>query len=198
MINHRVNSIFKSIIFIVILIFLIIAFIAFQIIYFGIKSKPKKSDCIIILGCKVKGNDPTPFLKWRLDEGLNLYRKGYGKYIIASGAKGPGENISEGKAMEKYLLQKGVDKRFIIIEDKSKNTLENIKFSKNKMDINNLKSSIIVSNKYHLKRAEILCKREGIKASYSGVFVKPYISHEIVGFIREIPAFLVYYFKIPN
>lgn len=178
-----------------ILAILIITILASKIIYFGVKSQPQKSDCIIILGCKVKGNDPTPFLQWRLDEGLRLYNEGDGKYIIVSGSKGPGENISEAEAMEKYLVQKGVDKNFIILEDKSKNTLENIKFSEKKMEDNNLKSSIIVSNKYHLKRAELLCQKEGIKASYSGVFVKPHMSHEIVGFLREIPALLVYYVK---
>ncbi|EPY2303609.1 MULTISPECIES: YdcF family protein [Clostridium] len=195
MINNKFKKIFKGFIFFMILAILIITILASKIIYFGVKSQPKKSDCIIILGCKVKGNDPTPFLQWRLDEGLRLYNEGYGKYIIVSGAKGPGENISEAKAMEKYLVQKGVDKNFIILEDKSKNTLENIKFSKKKMEDNNLKSSIIVSDKYHLKRAELLCQKEGIKASYSGVFVKPYMSHEIVGFLREIPALLVYYVK---
>ncbi|MGO5072570.1 YdcF family protein [Clostridium sporogenes] len=195
MINYKFKKIFKGFIFFIILAFLIIVILASKIIYFGVKSQPQKSDSIIILGCKVKGNDPTPFLQWRLDEGLRLYNEGYGKYIIVSGAKGPGENISEAEAMEKYLIQKGVDKNFIILEDKSKNTLENIKFSKKKMEDNNLKSSIIVSNKYHLKRAELLCQKEGIKASYSGVFVKPHMCHEIVGFLREIPALLVYYGK---
>ncbi|EPY2272530.1 YdcF family protein [Clostridium sporogenes] len=195
MINYKSKKIFKGFIFFIILAILIITILASKIIYFGVKSQPQKSDSIIILGCKVKGNDPTPFLQWRLDEGLRLYNEGYGKYIIVSGSKGPGENISEAEAMEKYLVQKGVDKNFIILEDKSKNTLENIKFSKKKMEDNNLKSSIIVSNKYHLKRAELLCQKEGIKASYSGVFVKPHMSHEIVGFLREIPALLVYYVK---
>ncbi|EPY2283213.1 YdcF family protein [Clostridium sporogenes] len=195
MINYKSKKMFKGFIFFIILAILIITILASKIIYFGVKSQPQKSDSIIILGCKVKGNDPTPFLQWRLDEGLRLYNEGYGKYIIVSGSKGPGENISEAEAMEKYLVQKGVDKNFIILEDKSKNTLENIKFSKKKMEDNNLKSSIIVSNKYHLKRAELLCQKEGIKASYSGVFVKPHMSHEIVGFLREIPALLVYYVK---
>ncbi len=44
-----------------ILVILIIIILASKIIYFGFKSQPQKSDSIIILGCKVKGNDPTPF-----------------------------------------------------------------------------------------------------------------------------------------
>ncbi len=62
--------------------------------------------------------------------------------------------------MQKYLVQKGVDKKFIILEDKSRNTLENIKFSKKKMEDNNLSSSIIVSNKYHLKEQNYYAKRK--------------------------------------
>ncbi|EJO5349492.1 YdcF family protein [Clostridium botulinum] len=195
MINYKFKKVFKGIIFFVIIAILIVIFFGYKIVYFGVKSKPQKSDCIIVLGCKVRGNDPTPFLKWRTEEGLRLYNEGYGKYIIVSGSKGPGENISEAEAMKRYLVKKGIDKKFIILEDKSKNTLENIKFSKKKMQENGLDSTIIVSNKYHLKRAELLCEKQDIKASYSGVFVKPYMSHEIVGFLREIPALLVYYIK---
>ncbi|EJP6472917.1 YdcF family protein [Clostridium botulinum] len=195
MTDYKLKKIFKCFIFFMVLVILLVIVLAAKIIYFGVKSYPEKSDSIIILGCKVKENDPTPFLQWRIEEGLRLYNEGYGKYIIVSGAKGPGENISEAEAMKKYLVQKGVDKKFIILEDKSQNTLENIKFSKKKMEENNLKSSIIVSNKYHLKRAELLCRKEGIKASYSGILVRPYISHEITGFFREIPALLIYYIK---
>lgn len=167
---------------------------AFQVIHFGESAKPQKSDCIIVLGCKVYGNTPSPFLIWRTDEGIRLFKEGYGKYLIVSGGKGEGESISEAEAMKRYLVSKGVDPSKIILEDKSASTMANLINSKSIMEKKNLKTAIIVSNKYHLKRASLMAADEGIKASYSGVFVKPYKSHEFVGYLREVPALMKYYF----
>jgi uncharacterized SAM-binding protein YcdF (DUF218 family) len=175
-----------------------VAFIAtlvttFQIFYFGESAKPKKSDCIIVLGCQVYGMTPSPFLAWRTEQALKLYKEGYGKYIIVSGGKGPGENISEAEAMKRYLLSKGVEASRILIEDKSGSTMANLINSKAIMDKEELKTAVIVSNKYHLKRASLMAKQQNINGSYSGVFVKPYKYHEFIGYIREIPALIKYY-----
>jgi len=47
---------------------LIAIFIEVDVINFGMKEKPKKSDCIMVLGCQVKGANPSPFLQERLKE----------------------------------------------------------------------------------------------------------------------------------
>lgn len=63
------------------------------------------------------------------------------------------------------------------------------------MEENSLKTAIIISNKFHLKRASVIAKRVGIEASFSGVFVKRYMGDEIYGFLREVPALLYLYLK---
>ena len=179
--------------------YLLIAFILLMIlmeadiIIFGLRSKPIKSDCIIILGCSVYGTNPSPFLKSRLMEGINLFKEGYAGYIIVSGGKGPGEDISEADAMKSFILSKGLKEENIIVEDKSKTTMENLTFSKEKMKEKNFKSAIVVSNKYHLKRVSLMVKRLNINGSYSGVFLKQYKGLEVKGFIREVPALIKYY-----
>lgn len=168
----------------------------YQIISFALYEKPKKSDVIIVLGCAVYGNTPSPFFKERLDEALRLYKEGYGKYIIVSGGKGPGENISEAEAGKEYLLKNGIPEKIILTDNKSLSTYENLLFSKEIMDKNSLKTAIIISNKFHLKRASVIAKRIGIDASYSGVLLKRYmLSDEAYGFLREIPALLYTYLK---
>lgn len=182
-------------------IFAIIAFIvtvvltALDIIYFGNTAAPRKSDCIIVLGCRVYGSTPSEFLVSRVEKGFELYKNGYGKYIIVSGGKGSGENISEAEAMKRYLISKGMDSSKILMDDKSASTIANLINSKSIMKKNNLKTAVIVSNKYHLKRASLMAEHEGIDSSYSGVFVTSHKYDEIVGYIREIPA-LVKYFVI--
>ncbi|WP_129724012.1 YdcF family protein [Xylanivirga thermophila] len=179
----------RAVIFKILMIFLV-SFIVLEssIILFGIQASPYKADCIIILGCSVYGNIPSPLLMARLDEGLRLYNAGYADYIIVSGGKGQGENISEAQAMKEYLSKHGIDEEKIIMEDRSFSTIQNISYSKAKMDERGLRTSIIVSNKFHLKRSSIIAKRLGMDASYSGVFVKQHKCSEIKGFIREVPA----------
>lgn len=160
---------------------------------YGKNARPEKSDCIIVLGCQVYGTVPSPFLKSRLMEGIRLYNQGFGRYIIVSGAMGPGEDITEAQAMKDYLVQNGINPSAIIMEDKASSTYDNIINSKDLMDKYNLKSAVIVSNSYHLKRASLIAEKSGIKGSYSGVFVDDYRLHEIKGFLREIPALLKYY-----
>ena len=187
------KKLFKIALGIILIIIFIIIITSISIYNFGWNSKPVKSDTAIILGCQVYGSEPSPFLKWRCDEGLRLYKDGIVSKIIVSGGKGQGENISEAQAMKVYLVSKGMDESDIIIEDKSASTAANLINSNKIMKQYNLKTAVIVSNKYHLKRASLIAKSLGINASYSGVFVTPYKNHEYYGFIREIPALMKYY-----
>lgn len=164
------------------------------VVAFGYFSKPAKSDCIIVLGCMVYGQDPSPFLKERLNEAIRLYNSGYAGYIIVSGGQGKGENISEAEAMKIYLIEKGIKKEKIIKENISKNTYENLNNSKQIMDKMHFKTAIIVSNKFHLFRAKTVAEKLKINSTYSGVFVKRYIYHEAYGFLREPLGLVKYYF----
>ena len=93
-------------------------------------------DYIIILGCQIsKDNKPLPLLRGRIDRAVefaeNQYKK-TGKILkfVVSGGKGGDEKISEAEAMRNYLLEKGISQDRILLENESKNTLENMKFSK--------------------------------------------------------------------
>lgn len=187
------NRVKKVIIYVILFGIIVTLGLGMNIYLFGKNSKAEKSDCIIILGCSVYGETPSTFLQWRIEEGYRLYKKGYGKYILASGGKGPGENISEAEAMKRYLMSKGIKEEYIIKEDKSTTTMENLKNCKNMMEKKNLKNAVVVSNKYHLKRASLMTNKVGIDSSFSGVYVVAHKNHEIYGFIREIPALLKFY-----
>nr|WP_244833028.1 YdcF family protein [Clostridium sp. BJN0001] len=173
--------------------FAIIILVGFNVESFGKNAKAEKADCIIVLGCSVYGDTPSPFLSWRIEEGERLIKEGYADYIIASGGKGSGENISEGEAIKRELSENGIDEEKIIVEDESESTMENLINSKKIMDEKGFKTAIIVSNKFHLKRASLMAEKINLNASYSGVYVTPYKNHERIGFLREIPAVIRFY-----
>lgn len=86
--------------------------------------------------------------------------------MVVSGGQGIDEDIPEAHAMERYLIDNGIEKNRIIIEDKSTTTFENLKFSLNKIKGVDNKEEIkvlIATNKYHVFRGKLLAKRLGMK-----------------------------------
>ena len=159
------------------------------------KHKPKyNKDYIIILGCKIK-NDGTlpPLLKGRVDRAIEfskLQKENSNKDIIfvPSGGKGNDEIISEGEAIKNYLIEQDINKNKILLEDKSKNTYQNIKYSYKL--INNKDANIAFSTtNYHVFRAgNIACNQ---KINIEGIGSKTKSYFWINAFIREFIATLV-------
>ena len=155
----------------------------------AVKKKVKyDKDYIIILGCQIKKDGTlTPLLKGRVDKALefrNNQLKETNKDLtfIPSGGKGPDEKISEAKAMKNYLLEAGIKEKNILIDDKSTNTYENIKFS-NKL-IKNKKANIAYSTtNYHVLRAGLIATEQGLKLEGIGAKTKAYFW--VNAFIRE-------------
>lgn len=138
-------------------------------------NKPKKDqDFIIVLGSRVFGDKVPPLLASRIDRAITFYNEqstvSFSPKIIFSGGQGSDEEASEGLAMQKYALSKGIPSKDTIIEDKSVNTLQNMKFSKVIMD--NLKpdgyKSIFVTNNYHVFRASIYARIANLKSNGLG------------------------------
>ena len=161
-------------------------------IIIAIKSIKKKleynKDYMIILGCKInKDKSLPPLLKGRVDKALEFRNKqleetGKDLIFIPSGGKGSDESISEALAMKKYLLEKGIKEGNILIEDKSRNTYENIKFSNKLINNKNVNIAFSTTN-YHVFRAGLLAHEQGIKIDGIGSKTKTYFW--INAFIRE-------------
>ena len=153
-------------------------------------------DFVIILGSKVMSDGTlTPLLKGRVDKAIDFGNKQYEmskkKIIyIPSGGKGSDENISEAEAMKKYLIEKGINKNQIIIENKSTSTIENMKFSKQIIDEKEKNAKICFSTtNYHVFRSGVIANREGIDCEGIGSKTKWYFYTNAL--IREFIANIV-------
>ncbi len=91
---------------------------------------PGNADYLIILGARVKGSVPSLSLQYRIDKAAEYLSANKQTVAIVSGGKGPGEEISEAKAMQQGLIAQGIEEARIMMEDKSTTTHENIVFSK--------------------------------------------------------------------
>ena len=163
-------------------------------IFVNLRIKRKEYNAIIVLGgYLVYGNQLTRALKKRLNLAINIYKKQKNKpKIIVSGGKIRQETITEAEAMAQYLLENNIPEKDIIKEDKSKNTLENFKFSRKKLEELNIHNNIaFVSSNFHILRAKIYASRFKIKAKGEGSKTLWYYFPE--AFINEYLAILVLY-----
>ena len=158
--------------------------------------KPRyNKDFIIILGCAIKADGtPLPLLKGRIDKALefrNKQKEQTGKELIfvTSGGQGKNEVISESASMKKYLLEHGVPESQIIEEDKSTNTYQNMKFSKEKIDAVNPNGKIaFATTNYHVFRSGIFARNVNMRAVGMGAKTKTYfwpnaLVREIIGLL---------------
>lgn len=116
----------------------------------------EKSDCIIGLGC-----EDLNIAKIAVD----LYKKGYSNKIIFSGGLGKVTrniwNEPEANKFAEYAIKNGVPKERIYIENKSTNTGDNFRFTKEliKQERLEVKSCIVVCKPYVEKRVEATLKK---------------------------------------
>jgi uncharacterized SAM-binding protein YcdF (DUF218 family) len=151
----------------------------------------KKADCILILGAGVNGSTLSLSLQSRLDTALAYLTDHPSLPIVVSGGQGSGEDISEAEAMRRYLTDHGIPNDQIYVEDQSRNTAENMQFSKALMEMEqiNHQTVAVVSNEFHLYRAKRLAASTGIQAI--GVAAEtPYLMLRVNYFIREAFALL--------
>lgn len=119
-------------------------------------------DYVIVLGAQVREDGPSAVLKYRLDAALEYLNKNPNTICIVSGGKGKNEPFSEAEGMAGYLVQNGVDKERIILEDRSLNTVQNIQNSKELMK-ESYQGVGIITNNFHMFRALQLAKSQGLE-----------------------------------
>ena len=141
----------------------------------------------------MNGSTPSNSLKYRLEAAIDYHQIFPTTPIIVSGGRGNGEEISEAKAMKKYLVDKGINESLIIEEDKSTNTNENIIYSKKIIDsLNKSSYSVtIITNGFHCYRSQLLANKHNLIAhTYSAkenLYTAPhYYIREFFGCLKDI------------
>ncbi len=160
---------------------------------------PMDRDYIIILGCAIRGDGTlTPLLKGRVDSAVSFEKQQYrttGKHavFVPSGGQGADEVISEGEAMENYLKSIGIPEERIAREDKSTNTLENMKLSKEIIDGmsgGEEKKIAFSTSGYHVFRGYIMARKNDMEDA-KGIAAKTKLYFFPNAFLREFVGLIV-------
>ena len=131
-------------------------------------------DYIITLGAAIRNGQPTTPLILRMNAALEYLENNPDTVCVASGGQGPAESSSEAACIAGYLTENGIDPSRILIEDQSRDTEENI--ANSFVMIPDGTSVGIVSNSFHLYRAELIAKLQG-----HTVLPVPAVTYPILG-----------------
>lgn len=117
------------------------------------KSIPQ-ADAAIVLGAALWSDKPSPGLRERLEYANNLYKQGKVKYLLLSGGLDHnGSTLTEAEGMRNYLVEKGIPKDRLVLENDARSTYENLLFSKPIAKSKGWNHLIIVTNDYHSPRS---------------------------------------------
>jgi uncharacterized SAM-binding protein YcdF (DUF218 family) len=178
--------------------FLLVSYVLYAFVY-GLLARTGGADFVVVLGAGLRPDGAvTPLLANRLNRGREVWaaldrRAGDTKpLLVVSGGKGDDERVSEASAMAAYLTARGVPADRLLLEDKSRNTEENLLFSKAIIDeIRPGARVTIVTSDFHAFRAALLARRLGLRGQVAGARVAGYYRPSAV--LREFAAVFLQY-----
>ncbi len=164
----------------------------------GVEHEPAlDADYIIILGCRIREDGTLyPLIRGRVDRALAFWRKqkdatGKEAVFIPSGGKGANEPIAEAEAMRRYLLSQGIPEEKILAETASRDTMENMQFSKKLIEEQNPQAKVVfATTNYHVFRSGIISRQAGFAPEGIGARTKWYFWPN--AFVREVVGMVVY------
>lgn len=150
-----------------VILFAAVVFAAVEgVIVFNAVKKPEAgAEYVLVLGAKVNGTTPSKSLMQRINSAYDYLVDNPSAKAIVCGGKGSDEAISEAEAMKRTLVSKGIDEERIIMEDKSTNTEENIRFALEYIDDKDSKT-VVTTNSYHVFRAVSIARKAGFTNVY--------------------------------
>ena len=148
-------------------------------------------DVIVVLGAQVWPDGPSVSLKYRLDTALRYLEENERTVCIVSGGQGSNEPCTEAEEMSRYLTQHGIAPERILMEDRSENTVENIRFSMMLLDLKQSRTGIVTNN-FHVYRSVAIARKQGLEqvcgiAAPSSAFYLPNnMFREAFGIVKDI------------
>lgn len=186
------------------LVLVILGLLAFGAleVYIGLHSRDRMAgdpQVMVIFGCQMRKDGPSILLRDRLDTALDYLEDHPDMKIVVTGGKGDDEHISEAQGMYDYLTARGVDGAQIFMEDKSRNTWQNINNTFALMEREGWELTddvLLVSSGFHLARIELLWDRVRTGILRDEVYSDQYIS-TLAAPVSHAPSRVQMFFREP-
>jgi uncharacterized SAM-binding protein YcdF (DUF218 family) len=166
----------------------IVGLLTAAVILYGMTDRAQPADVIIVLGSGLRRDSrPGPALIRRAQRAAELYAQGYAPAIICTGGYTDGRTRSEADGCREVLEASGVPAEAIFLEERSRSTEENAFYAEPIMQANGWRTAVLVSDGYHLLRAQWIFSQEGITV-YPSPAPPPLRLALAVAIAREIVA----------
>jgi uncharacterized SAM-binding protein YcdF (DUF218 family) len=116
---------------------------------------------ILVPGMRLTAGEPNPDFRLRLQRAQLLHQQ-HGYQLLLLGGTTAGESLSEAASGQQFLIAHGVPASSIGLEDRSRNTLENLHNAREQLHDANIKFYALISNRYHLARCQALAAGLGM------------------------------------
>lgn len=115
------------------------------------ESKPtNQQDCQAVDAIvAISGGDTTA----RTAQAISMYKEGWGKWLVFSGAAADKAGPSNAEAMKRQALQEGIPSSRILVDETSETTRQNAANSATIISEHDIHSVILVTSAYHQRRA---------------------------------------------
>lgn len=161
--------------------FLLVSYVLYGFVYGLLTAMSGRAEFVVVLGAGLKQDGtPSPLLAKRLNKAraVATSQAARGKpapTMVLSGGKGDDERVAEAEAMRAYLASRGGTPGDILLEDRSRNTWENLRFSRDLMDqVSPDARCVIVTSNFHVLRTALLARSLGIRGQVTGAPVAWY------------------------
>jgi uncharacterized SAM-binding protein YcdF (DUF218 family) len=124
-------------------------------------------DAIVVLGAAQYDGRPSPQLRARLDHVVRLWNVPVAPLVVVTGGKQIGDRFTEAEASRDYLVSKGVPVEVIVIESRGTSTYQSLEAVRDEARLNQWNDVVLVSDPYHLKRAQLVASELGMAAEVS-------------------------------
>ena len=157
-------------------------------------TEPIKSDAIIVLGAAQFDGVPSPVLEARLVEAKRVFENKLAPRILTVGSRAPGDRTTEAASGFSWLVDQGVNKKFVDSIPYGRDTFASTKSYVSVMKKLNLKSAVIVTDQYHCLRATTMASDLGISATCAPTRTGPAstTNSSFRYLVRETGAYLAY------
>jgi len=139
----------------------------------GNRDDRQNADAIVVLGAAQYDGRPSPVFRARLDHAVDLYEAGVARYLVVTGGKAEGDRTTEGAAAQAFAIARGVPASAILVEDRSRTTLESLHTVAAMLRERKLSTAIFVSDRTHMLRVLRIARDEGITAYGSPTATSP-------------------------
>ncbi len=176
---YTVNTLFVA--------FAIYGIIVSSFMIAGMNQSPPVNSTAVVLGAQVMpGGNPSTMLGGRIMAAEKYLRENPKSKAVLSGGQGKGEPVSEARCMYDNLLKLGVSPDRLILEEKSTDTKENLKFSNEIIEKNNLGNNIaVVTDGFHQQRTKIIAEQLGLEWNFGAYNADTSIIYAPTFFVRE-------------